>query len=238
MLDQYSLDQYGDILRVVTTTRADGESVSGMDAMTSIGATNTSLYCIDLTKMDIVASVESFAPEGEVVRSARFDREKAYVCTSVELTDPVFFFDLSDLNNITVKDTGTIEGFSSSLINFADGYLLGIGRGSDWNTLKLEVYREGETGVESVCVYESGNTSYSTEYKSYYIDRDEGIVGLSVNRSDTGYVVIHFDGKMLREVISTPLDGYLSNKRGALIDGYFYMFGQNQFVVKPLMTDK
>ncbi len=237
VLNQYSLDQYGDILRVVTTTRADGEKMSGMDAIMSIGATNASLWCIDLNTMTVVTSVERFAPEGEAVRSVRFDGNNAYVCTSVELSDPVFFFDLTDLDNITVKDTGTIEGFSSSLINFGDGYLLGIGRGSSWNTLKLEIYREGETGVESVCVYESQATGYSTDYKSYFIDRENSIVGLSVSRSDAGYVVIHFDGKLLREVISQPLDGILDNKRGALIDGYYYMFGQEQFAVKPLVIE-
>ena len=139
--------------------------------------TSASLYCIDLAKWEVVASVENFAPKGEVVQSVRFDKNYAYVCTAVQLTDPVFFFDLSDLNNITYKETGNIEGFSTSLINLGDGYLLGIGRGDSWSSVKVEVYRESESKVESVCSYEIKNGSYSQNYKSYYVNRDTGMFG-------------------------------------------------------------
>ena len=81
----------------------------------------------------------------------RFDGTDAYVCTAVQLTDPVFFFDLSDMDNITYKETGTIEGFSTSLVNFGNGYLLGIGTGNVWGSLKIEIYEESATGVVSVC---------------------------------------------------------------------------------------
>ena len=106
----------------------------------------------------MVAKVERFAPKGETVRSVRFDGDYAYVCTAIQLTDPVFFFDLSDLSNITYKDTGTISGFSTSLVDLGDGFLMGIGVGSLSTTLKVEIYVEGEQGVESYCSYELENT--------------------------------------------------------------------------------
>ena len=84
------------------------------------------------------------------------------MCTSIEMSDPVFFFDLSDLNNITYKDTGTIEGFSTSLVNFGDGYLLGIGRES-WSTFKAEIYTEADSGVEAFCSFVQENANYSTD---------------------------------------------------------------------------
>ncbi len=233
--DQYSLDEYNGILRIVTTTSVTEYEDKGSYAVARAGSTNADLVCVRLEDMSVAAHVKSFAPEGESVRSVRFDKAAAYVCTSVELSDPVFFFDLSDLSNVTYKDTGTIDGFSSSLINLGDGYLLGIGQGDSWSTFKIEVYRETETGVSSVCSYELDNTYYSNDYKSYYVDRENGLIGLGVQTgSATKYVVVFFDGAQLRELVDIPLSGDTSQMRGVYVDGWFYMFGGNDFKVKNI----
>ncbi|MBE6536983.1 MAG: hypothetical protein E7673_03410 [Ruminococcaceae bacterium] len=249
--DQWSMDEYEGILRVFTTTNAttvhkQGYSNSDASAdilQTATGQSNASLYCIDLSDFEIVASVIDFAPPREEVQSVRFDKEAAYVCTSIELSDPVFFFDLSDLNNITYKDTGTIEGFSTSLINLGNGYLLGIGRGDRWSDFKVEVYEETEDGVRSVCSYELKNTDYSTEYKSYYIDRQNQLVGIGIvdnsryyhNYEEASrYILLHYDGYELIELINVPLVGNPANNRGVYIDGYMYMFGHGDFKVEKI----
>ena len=248
--DQWSMDEYEGILRVFTTTNATtvreqlgiNNSVSADILQTATGTSNASLYCIDLSTFKTVASVIDFAPPREEIQSVRFDGETAYVCTSLEMSDPVFFFDLSDLENIRYKDTGTIEGFSTSLINLGDGYLLGIGRGGSWSSFKVEVYEETASGVRSVCSYELESASYSTEYKSYYVDRENQLVGIGVvdNRyyntskySDEAhrYILLHFDGYRLTEIVNVPLAGNPANMRGVYIDGYMYMFGQNDFKV-------
>ena len=249
--DQYSLDEYEGILRVVTTTSVSrrkvytngsviaNELIDVIEPGVSIGGsgTNANLYCIDLNTWEIVAQVLQFAPQGEVVRSVRFDKEMAYVCTSVQLSDPVFFFDLSDLSNITVKDTGTIEGFSSSLVNFGKGYLLGIGRGSTWDSVKIEVYEECADGVRSVSAYEIKNAQYSTEYKSYYIDRENQLVGLGIydfnesGKYSTRYILLMFDGYQVREVMNVELIGDPEFMRATYIEDYLYLFGANEFKV-------
>lgn len=249
--DQYSMDEHENILRVVTTTSIsyyrefnEGENhgmvwidewdTSASDASDS--GTNANLYCIDLTTWKVAASVEQFAPKGETVRSVRFDKTKAYVCTAIQLSDPVFYFDLSDLNNITVKDTGTITGFSNSLVNFGD-YLLGIGYGENMDTLKIELYQETPDGVASVCAYEVFPCYFSTEYKSYLIDRDNMRFGLGYtaykeNHVDC-YTLLQFDGYEFVELVKEPVTGDHSLKRAVIIDGYIYMFGDN-FIVKEI----
>lgn len=247
--DQWSMDEYEGILRVFTTTNATTvrEEIHGATAsvellQTATGNSNASLYCIDLESFETVASVIDFAPPREEIQSVRFDKEIAYVCTSIELSDPVFFFDLSDLDNITFKDTGTIEGFSSSLINLGNGYLLGIGRGGLWSSFKVEVYEETTDGVRSVDAYELGNAEYSTEYKSYYVDRKNQLIGIGITDNDyyengrysngSRYIVLHFDGYELLEVLNVALEGDPANKRGVYIDGYMYMLGANDFKVE------
>lgn len=241
--DRYSLDEYNGILRVVTTTNATKVNVEYTDEWgslhTATGKSNASLYCIDLSTWQIVASVEDFAPPYEEVQSVRFDKEAAYVCTSIEISDPVFFFDLSDINNITYKDTGTIEGFSTSLVNFGDGYLLGIGVGDRRSTFKVEIYKESETGVVSVAKYQIESANYSKDYKSYYIDRENKIIGLGLdlygNIYGQNYVVLGFDGYDILELASVPLSGEVAFMRGVLIDGYYYMFGNGCFMVKQIL---
>lgn len=248
--DQYSMDEYNGILRVVTTTSVSkytesilGETTRHQFIADDTTGTNASLYCISLSDWQVAAQVVAFAPPGETVQSVRFDKEAAYVCTSIQLSDPVFFFDLSDIKNITYKDTGTIQGYSSSLVNWGDGYLLGVGVGSSWDSLKIEIYEETETGVSSVCSYELANTTYSTDYKSYYIDRENRFVGLGIisytdnayyDSEQGSYLLLFFDNYKLRELAKVPLTGANEHKRAVCIDGYLYLFGANGFKVEQV----
>jgi uncharacterized secreted protein with C-terminal beta-propeller domain len=238
------MDEYEGILRVFTTTNATvvydrdyGNGTASSDMLQSAsGKSNASLYCVDLSSFEIVASVIDFAPPREEIQSVRFDKEIAYVCTSIEMSDPVFFFDLSDLDHITYKDTGTIDGFSTSLINLGNGYLLGIGRGDRWSSFKVEVYEETANGVRSVCAYELEDAEYSTEYKSYYVDRSNQLIGVGVvdRRHYSKYIVLHFDGYVLTELVNVSLAGKPANMRGVYIDGYMYMFGADDFKVEKI----
>ncbi|MBQ8323117.1 MAG: beta-propeller domain-containing protein [Clostridia bacterium] len=239
--NQYSMDEYQGVLRVVTTySRIVREEVyygSGDNAAVGwrqvSSEKNASLFCIDLSTREWIASVEKFAPEGETAESVRFNGDKAYVCTAeiVVLTDPVFAFDLSDLSNITYTDTGTIEGYSTSLIDFGNGYLVGIGY-SDFRWLKIEVYAETETDVRTVGAWEARSASFSEDYKSYLIDRKNGLIGIGINDNSgygsTGmYVLIGIDDQGgLTELAAVEMDGENAKKRGAYIDGYLYVFGE------------
>lgn len=249
--DQYSLDQHKGILRVVTTTETaayrEEKKDSGfiMREYVDRGESNAALWCIDLETMKVVASVEDFAPDGETVQSVRFDGDYAYVCTAVVVTftDPVFFFDLSDLNNIIYKDTGDIKGYSSSLVDFGDGYLLGIGFGDNRNTLKIEIYVETENGVVSLCSYESVLTSFSQDYKSYYIDRENSLIGLGfygynekMNNWATNYMILHFNGIDLVVMDCVNIDAQPDAMRGAYIDNYFYILGDSDFKVTKIFN--
>ena len=238
--NQYCMDAYNGVLRVVTNTFSrlwqeynDGDTVS-----VAMGASkkNVNLYCVDLSSWEVVASVEAFAPEGESAESVRFDGHMAYVCTAEVIinTDPVYFFDLSDLKNITWTDTGTIDGYSTSLIQLKDGYLLGIGYG-DERQLKLEIYKEQDGQVISVATYQR-DAFFAEEYKSYLIDRENQLFGLAIADYVEGgqYVLLHFDGENLYEVMVMENYQYssLGNARAVIIDGWLYVLGKQLTVSK------
>lgn len=244
--DQWSMDEYEGVLRVFTTTNATPllssayptDTMASVDVLqTATGLSSASLYVINLATFEIKASVIDFAPQGEEIQSVRFDKTMAYACTSIERSDPVFFFDLSDLDDITYKDTGTIDGYSTSLINLGNGYLLGIGRGKGRDDVKVEVYEETDDGVRSVSAYEIGDADYSTTYKSYYVDRRHQLVGFGVSDPTTGagrYILLFFDGYELLELENVALDGTPTHMRGVYIDGYMYMFGKGDCKVAEI----
>lgn len=237
--NQYSMDEHGGIFRIVTGT-ARLETVKqwsvgegGIISVTNTRKRNANLTCFKVGTWEQVAQVEQFAPEGETVESVRFDGDYAYVCTAVvvTLTDPVFFFDMTDLDNIIVKDTGTIDGYSSSLIQLNDGFLLGIGFDEN-RCLKVEVYTETDDGVESVCTY-SQWLSFASDYKAYYIDRENNLFGIPTN---DGYILLQFDGYQLHELArTTNIYGTLNLTRGVVIDKWLYVFGRNGFEVQELI---
>ena len=236
--DQYSMDEYNGILRVAASTSVLTRQEEGNGEyvwVTTIGRENNcSLYCIDLSAWEVASSVTAFAPEGEEVTSARFDGPVAYICTAevIVMTDPVYFFDLSDIHNITYKHTPVIDGYSSSLVNFG-GYLLGIGFNEN-RELKVEIYEETADGVEPITAFETA-AWFSGQYKSYYIDRENNLLGLALQDWSTGqaeYVLLHFDGYQLLTVARIPMShSYVENCRADIIDGYLYLLEQDLQVI-------
>ena len=233
--NQYYMDEHKGVLRVVTSTSVTtSKEYSYRDyAYRVIVSTerNANLYCVNLSDWTVAAKVEAFAPGGESAESVRFDGDTAYVCTAevITMTDPVYYFDLSDLGNITWKDTGTIDGYSSSLANFGD-YLLGIGY-NEFRELKIEIYRETQTGVESLCKFEMP-ASFSEEYKSYLIDRERQLIGLGVIDHSDGthrYILLGFDGVAFETLAKEELAGSPEKMRSVLIDGWLYLFGEVNF---------
>ena len=228
--DQYSIDERDGALRIVASTSDN--------AGYRITYDSASLYIYNLKSLEQIASVENFAPKGEAATAVRFEGDKLYVCTAevVTYSDPVFFFDLSDYNNITYVDTGFIEGFSTSLIDFGEGYLLGVGR-ENGSINKLEVYsREGEKVVSVDKFYISG--SMTTEYKSFLINREENLFGLYVSRylssssnQQNSYVVVKLsESGKLTEVCR--FDSNAGNTARAFAkDGFIYLTSNNGFSV-------
>lgn len=238
--NQYAMDEYENVLRVVTTSMKQSLLKYGDAWGTSNRENNVNLYCVDLTSFEMIAKVEGFAP-GESAESVRFNGTKAYVCTAVviELCDPVFFFDLSDLPDIKWTDTGTIDGYSSNLIDFGEGYLVGIGKNLR-SELKIEVYTQGEGKVDSVSCYELDGI-FSEDYKSYLIDRENGLIGLSVyNREsedcETMYLLLKLEKGQITQSYLIPqrIDGtagfyplgMIDTTRAFYEEGYLYLFSR------------
>ena len=241
--NQYSLDERDGHLRAVTTTTVTEQI--GEYWWNRTETTNASLFVINLSDHSIRASVEGFAPEGEKVASVRFEGDKLYVCTAVvvSFTDPVFFFDLSNYDNITYTDTGIIDGYSDSLINYGDGILLGIGR-EDWYTAKVEIYTELEDGgVLGVDEFKFDGIC-STDYKAYLVNRENNLFGFAIRGpldyhtmkyTRNYYALLTIEGESLSlQIITFDFDINIDRVRAVYLDGYLYLTTDEDLFVEKI----
>ena len=233
--NRFSLDEQNGYLRIVTSVSDRAGYRTSFD--------NVSLYVYDINTLERVAAVEEFAPEGEGATAVRFEGDKLYVCTAeVALyTDPVYFFDLSDYLNISYTHTGFINGFSSSLIDLGEGYLLGVGVEDDARS-KLEVYkREGDkvVSVDKFVFY----GRIDSDYKSYMINREENLFGIYVSKyavddskGQDAYLTVRLEGEKL--VTETTICKSLSSPRAFVKSGVLYLTDYRSFFVNTLGSSK
>lgn len=110
ILNDYSIDEYNNYLRVAVTTLDNENSILVFDE-----------------NLGKVGELNGLA-DGEQIKSARFMGNTAYVVTFVQ-TDPLFVIDLTDPVKPEIKGEVKLPGFSSYLHPVGDGLLVGIGVG-------------------------------------------------------------------------------------------------------------
>ncbi|MBQ3497870.1 MAG: beta-propeller domain-containing protein [Clostridia bacterium] len=123
MLNQFSIDEKGEYIRVATTT-----------------GTANSVYVLDKSLKE-VSKITDIA-KGETIQSVRYIGDYGYVVTFRQ-TDPLFVIDFKDMKKPKIVGELKIPGFSSYLHPF-NGYLVGIGTDGDDNgttdALKISLF--------------------------------------------------------------------------------------------------
>ena len=111
VLNQFSMDEYGDYFRVATTTYGK--------------TTENNVYILNMS-LNITGSLENLAP-GETIYSARFMGEKGYLVTFKKV-DPLFVINLKDPYNPEVLGELKITGYSDYLHPYDENHIIGIGK--------------------------------------------------------------------------------------------------------------
>jgi inhibitor of cysteine peptidase len=117
ILNQFSLGEYNDVLRIATTTGYVWD-----------GSASNHVYCLkkDSGNLNVIGRLENLA-QGERLYSARFIGDRGFLVTFVEV-DPLFTLDLSDPQNPSVVGELKVPGYSTYLHPIGDDYLLAIGK--------------------------------------------------------------------------------------------------------------
>lgn len=117
VLNQFSMDEYGDNFRIATT--------QGDAWRTGEGASRSNVYVLD-SGMDILGKIEGIAP-GEKIYSVRFTGDRGYMVTYRNV-DPFFVLDLKDPRNPSILGELKIPGYSNYLHPYDENHVIGFGK--------------------------------------------------------------------------------------------------------------
>ncbi len=123
MLNQFSMSEKDDYLRVATT--------SGWSWWNS-GEVNNSVFTLKQknSTFEVEGKLTGLGHEGETIRSVRFMGNRGFVVTFKQ-TDPLYTIDLSNPEKPKLVGELSIPGFSSYLHLIDENRLLSIGRNAD-----------------------------------------------------------------------------------------------------------
>jgi uncharacterized secreted protein with C-terminal beta-propeller domain len=129
VLNQFSMDEYGDYFRVATTTwieEVQNVSITNPRSTPIISnVQSTNVYVLDMN-LNIVGMLENISV-GENFHSARFVEDRCYLVT-FQQTDPLFVVDLSDPTSPKVLGNLTASGYSDYLQPYDENHLIGVGK--------------------------------------------------------------------------------------------------------------
>jgi uncharacterized secreted protein with C-terminal beta-propeller domain len=131
VLNQYSMDEYGDYFRIATTTMMEEPLNVGTPPTANVSipivlsVQSTNLYVLDMN-LSIVGSLENISV-GENFHAARFVGDRCYLVTA-QMTDPLFVVNLTDPTSPTILGNLTVSGYSNYLQPYDEDHLIGVGK--------------------------------------------------------------------------------------------------------------
>ena len=225
LLNQYSMDEYKDKLRVATTT----------EYYTSKGVTTANnIYVLDNT-LNRIGSLEKVAPE-ESIYSARFMGDKLYLVTYQRI-DPFFVIDLStDIPK--VLGALKIPGYSSYLHPYDDTHIIGIGKETKQNQygglqalgVKISLFDVSDVSnpvtVDTYLIGAEGTDSeILSDPKAFLFDKEKNILSIPISSQNYGQPIPLASEGSSDSATSKPVD--IMPPRPIMPNNWkgFYVFG-------------
>ncbi|MBR9700451.1 hypothetical protein GOV11_01135 [Candidatus Woesearchaeota archaeon] len=221
IINQFSLDEYDDVLRVAVTlnpwrtwwaeTVDFAEEAIGSEKMMIAPPQRTEtenrIYTLD-EDLDVLDSLDEIA-EGERIFAARFIGEKLYLVTFRQ-TDPFFVIDLSNPRKIEELGELKIPGFSRYLHPYDEDHIIGIGRDATdtgrQQGIKVSLFdvsdvSDPEEVASWVADEKYSQTSAEWEHKAFLFSKEKNLLVIpaynyeyrSSGESYNGAMVFHID---------------------------------------------
>ena len=246
--DSFSLDEYDNYLRAVSTVR-EYEIVEVTDDRTGevIGSyidqecQTNALYVLN-DQLEVVGKVEGLA-EDEYIYSARFMGNTGYFVTFRQ-TDPLFAVDLTDPENPKILSELKVSGFSEYLHGYGEGRLFGLGMEADEETgiqkgMKLSMFDISDpSNVQEIEKLHLESYNYSEalyNHRALMISPGKNLIGFEAEGSNRGeywrqYMIFTYENETFVEKLSISTqeeqNGYYQ-ARGTFIGDVFYLLKSN-----------
>ena len=244
LLNQFSIDEYKENFRFVTTINSyiNRKSANGYTYQETV--TNNSLYVLD-KNLKQIGAIDDIAPN-ERVYSVRFMGDIAYFVTFRQV-DPLFSVDLSNPKKPEIIGALKIPGFSNYLYPYGEGMLFGIGKDADEKTgmtggVKLSMFDISnpadvvETAKEILSLSDS-QALYN--HKATLVDENKNLIGFSADDyNNTYYLIYSFENGDFRKLSEIKLGKYYNFVRGIYIENEFYIISDNHIFSYDINTFK
>ncbi|MDP2927147.1 MAG: beta-propeller domain-containing protein [bacterium] len=219
-LNQFSLDEYQDNLRLATTV---GQGWWGWGFGGSQPESANDVYVLD-KNLKTVGQVLNLGLT-ERIYSARFVGERGYLVTFRQ-TDPFYVLDLSDPRNPQMKGELKIPGYSSYLEPIDKDLVLGIGQ--EGGQVKISLFdvssAQNPRELDKYILNEGWSEVLSTHH-AFLLDKKHEIFFLPGGQ---GAYIFSYKGQRLemkRAVSETSV------RRAIYLDDYLYLIGDSKIVV-------
>ena len=215
-LNQFSLDEYQNHLRIATT-------ISGSNAWIGSGQSFSDVYILD-TDLKVTSSVNDLG-KGERIYSVRFIEDKGYVVTFRQI-DPFYVLDLADPANAELKGELKIPGYSSYLHPINKDKILGIGQEDGQVKVSLfDVTDPAKPQEAAKYVLDEYWTEISNNHHAFLLDPKHQVFFLPA--SGGGYVFSYQNDQLKLERAVSDIQA----KRAIYLNDYFYIVGEDKIVV-------
>lgn len=218
-LNQFSLDEYKNYLRVAATVGGRGGFAMGMGG----GESANDVYVLDgnLNKQGEVLDLGLT----ERIYSVRFLEDKGYVVTFRQ-TDPFYVLDLSNPRKPELKGELKIPGYSSYLHPVAKDKILGVGMESWQVKISLFDVSNAEKPLEiDKYVLDESWSEVASNYHAFLMDKKHEIFFLPGGKG--GYIFSYKNDKL--SLVKAVSD--ISAKRAIYINDYLYIIGNDKISV-------
>lgn len=218
-INQFSLDEYNDNLRVGLYTREGSRVVVFDKKLNKIGET-------------------SYLSEEERMYSTRFIGDKAYMVT-YKNTDPLYVIDLKDPTNPKVLGKLKIPGYSTYLHPYDENHIIGIGMQTEERVyrnsygritstsaiitgMKMALFDVSDVNnpiqVSQTIIGDSRTTSaVLTNHKALLFSKEKGLIAIPVNNYPSN---VEITATNVND-ISTLVKNYTDYQEKYTSEGYF-----------------
>jgi uncharacterized secreted protein with C-terminal beta-propeller domain len=215
LLNQFSMDEYEENLRVATTT-------SGLFGMGNTQSEND-VYVL-AEDLDIVGYVQGMGLD-EQIYSVRFMGEMGYVVTFKQI-DPFYVLNLSDPKNPEIKGELKIPGFSSYLHPLQKDIILGVGEEKGKVKVALfDVSDPTNPQEKDKYIMSSYWSEIASNHHAFLQDEKYQVFFIPTNKGGNIFSYAGDEIELVKSIAANHV------KRALFIDDYLYIIGMEEIVV-------
>ncbi len=218
-LNQFSLDEYENNLRIAVTVGGNWWSMMG-------GARGESVSDVYVLNADLkeLGSVRDLG-KTERIYSARFVEDKGYIVTFRQ-TDPFYVLDLKNPSRPELKGELKIPGYSSYLHPISKDKILGIGK--EGANVKVSLFGVSDPAhpveLDKYMLDDYWSEILNTQH-AFLMDTKHGVFFMPGSKG--GYVFSYNENKLkLERAVSN-----ISAKRAIYLDDFMYIIGDDKIIV-------